>query len=319
MKSAAEVTSLIAEVKKAGLPASEACWKVALACVGWSYVFAAYGDYCDPSNRRSRYNGCRDEKAKVNIKAKCQNFNGKDTVPAGCVGCKWFLGTASSDESKHEGRTRMFDCRGFVYYVLHQVCGMWEKCPAGATTMWNTASNWKEKGVIADGIPSNVLVCLFVKSKEKANTMEHIGFAYNGETVECSSGVEHHTSINKKWTHWAVPVCVDWDHPADYRPTLKRGDKGEYVTLLQVELLNNGYDVGKSGVDGIFGAATEAAVRSFQSDHDLPVNGIVDSAVWAALESGESALYTVTIPHLQKYKAEALVKNYADAYMTEER
>lgn len=317
MKTADQVATIIEQVKqdmaKERISVSVAAWKVAMACVGWAYVFGAYGEYCEPSNRRSRYKADYPK-----IKENCKNFNGKDSVPAGCVGCKWFLGTAESDQTIHAGRTRFYDCRGFVYWVLHNVCGMWEKCPAGATTMWNTASNWKEKGLVKDGVPQNVLVCLFYPSSENPKKMAHIGFGFNGETVECSKGVEHHTSYDKKWTHWAVPVCVEWDSPADYRPTLRRGDKGEYVTLAQTELLQKGYDLGKCGVDGSFGAATEKAVRLFQNDNKLTVDGIVGQQTWAALESGEGSLYTVTIPHLPKYKAEGLVNTYVGAYMTEE-
>ena len=164
MKSAAQVQTVIDQVKQEmaqeKISVSMACWRAALSCVGWAYVYAAYGEYCEPSNRRSRY---RD--SHPTIKSKCQNFNGKDSIPSGCVGCKWFLGTADSDQSKHEGRTRFFDCRGFVYWILHQVCGMWDRCPAGATTMWNTESNWKAKGKVSDGVPDDVLVCLFVQDK----------------------------------------------------------------------------------------------------------------------------------------------------------
>lgn len=204
MKTAAEVNDLIKALKNKGIPLQDVAWQTALACVGWAYVWGAYGEYCDPSNRRSR---AREDHP--TIKSKCKNFNGKDTVPAGCVGCQWFLGTAESDAETHEGRTRFFDCRGFVYWILHQVYGFWDRCPAGATTMWNTESNWSAKGLVKDGVPENTLVCLFYPDKNNSKKMAHIGFGYNGETVEASVGVEHHTSYAKKWTHWAVPACVE--------------------------------------------------------------------------------------------------------------
>ena len=235
MKRAEQVQNIIEQVKQEmaqeKISDSMACWRAALACVGWAYVFGAYGEYCEPSNRRSRY---RD--SHPTIKSKCQNFNGKDSVPSGCVGCKWFLGTADSDQSKHEGRTRFFDCRGFVYWILHQVCGMWEKCPAGATTMWNTASNWKAKGKVSEGVPEDVLVCLFVQDKDNPKKMSHVGFGYNGETLECSSGVQHFTSRNKKWSHWAVPVCIDGEVPGpdpDKKPTLRRGEIGKSCSFTR--------------------------------------------------------------------------------------
>ena len=42
------------EMKHSGNPLQWVAWQVALLCVGWAYVFGAWGEYCDPSNRRSR-------------------------------------------------------------------------------------------------------------------------------------------------------------------------------------------------------------------------------------------------------------------------
>lgn len=289
MNTASYVDELIEKVKAEELSVSEKCWQVAMACNGWAYVFGAYGEYCDPSNRRSRYNGCRDEDAKANIKAKCKNFNGRDDKPAGCMGCKWFLGTEESKD--HEGRTRFFDCRGYIYFVLHKVCGMWGKCPAGATTMWNTASNWTAKGTI-DTIPEDILVCLFVK---KGSTMEHIGFGYKGQTLECSSGVQFFTKRNKKWTHWAIPTCVSEipqpeptpapEPEPKYHPTIRKGDVGVYVVEMQEDLVKLGEKLPIYGVDGKFGNETLAALKSFQKKHPpLVVDGICGPKTWAVLD-----------------------------------
>ena len=78
---------------------------------------------------------------------------------------------------------------------------------AGATSQWNTASNWKAKGAI-DTMPKDTLVCLFVYDKKK-NNMSHTGFGFNNETVECSSGVQYFSKRNKKWTHWGIPACEE--------------------------------------------------------------------------------------------------------------
>ncbi|WP_338748296.1 peptidoglycan-binding domain-containing protein [Janibacter alittae] len=43
--------------------------------------------------------------------------------------------------------------------------------------------------------------------------------------------------------------------------------------------------VGGVAVDGVFGAATATAVRSFQTAHGLPVTGVVDEQTWDALEA----------------------------------
>ena len=309
MNTADYVSTLISDMKAQGAVMSEIAWKAALACVGWAYVFGARGEYCDPSNRRNRAND-----AHPTIKSACKNFNGTDNTPAGCVGCKWFLGTVQSDESKHEGRTRFFDCRGFTYWILLQVY-RWKLQGAGATSQWNTASNWKAKGTISD-MPRDTLCCLFVK---KGSKMEHTGFGLNDETIECSSGVQHFTKRTKKWTHWAVPACVDGSvtptpQPTpepDKKPTLRRGSTGSYVTLAQTQLIQKGYFCGDKGADGIFGKDTEAAIKRFQQDSGLTVDGVIGEKTWSALDSQQPTVkWTVHIPNLSESEADELLKKY---------
>ncbi len=66
-------------------------------------------------------------------------------------------------------------------------------------------------------------------------------------------------------------------------PVLKKGSKGEYVKLLQSNLIKLRYDLGKWGVDGSFGAATEKAVKEFQKQNGLVVDGIVGEKTWGSL------------------------------------
>ena len=104
------------------------------------------------------------------------------------------------------------------------------------------------------------------------------------------------------------------------KPTLRRGSKGAYVTLAQTELINKGYSCGKTGADGDFGKNTEAAVKQFQKDHGLTVDGVIGQETWNALDGAEPAIrYTVTIPGLTVSQADALVTQYPNATKTEER
>ncbi|MEU3619678.1 protein kinase [Streptomyces sp. NPDC006872] len=65
------------------------------------------------------------------------------------------------------------------------------------------------------------------------------------------------------------------------------GDSGKRVVQLQCMLTRRGYDVGGSGVDGDFGPDTETAVRGFQSDKGLAVDGIVGQNTWGALRAAD--------------------------------
>lgn len=65
---------------------------------------------------------------------------------------------------------------------------------------------------------------------------------------------------------------------------LRRGSRGNYVATIQTQLLRirRDYplipDIG--AVDGVFGSATEAAVRYFQSIFALAADGVVGKATW---------------------------------------
>lgn len=48
------------------------------------------------------------------------------------------------------------------------------------------------------------------------------------------------------------------------KPTLRKGNQGAQVRLLQQNLISLGYSVGKWGCDGIFGDSTRSAVIAFQ-------------------------------------------------------
>ncbi|PSL24460.1 peptidoglycan recognition protein family protein [Chitinophaga ginsengisoli] len=61
------------------------------------------------------------------------------------------------------------------------------------------------------------------------------------------------------------------------RKTIRRGDTGELVRIMQSKL----------GLtqDGVFGPKTEAAVRQFQRDHQLVPDGIVGPKSWKAFDA----------------------------------
>lgn len=64
---------------------------------------------------------------------------------------------------------------------------------------------------------------------------------------------------------------------------IRQGDRGSAVEDVQRRLLSLGYDIGASGVDGVFLGATLAAVRTFQTTHALAEDGIVGPDTWSAL------------------------------------
>jgi peptidoglycan hydrolase-like protein with peptidoglycan-binding domain len=66
-------------------------------------------------------------------------------------------------------------------------------------------------------------------------------------------------------------------------PTIKRGSTGNPVRRAQRRLTLGGYSTG--GVDGIFGATTESAVKRFQKDQGLSQDGIVGPSTWDKIDA----------------------------------
>ncbi len=83
----------------------------------------------------------------------------------------------------------------------------------------------------------------------------------------------------------APPASGDNNPYAEPTALMSKGSTGEGVRWVQWELNKNKYPVNE---DGIFGADTDATVRSFQKDRNLAVDGIVGPNTRAALK-GQTA------------------------------
>lgn len=70
-------------------------------------------------------------------------------------------------------------------------------------------------------------------------------------------------------------------------PTLRRGDSGHYVAILEGLLIGHGYPTSSTdakSVDGSFGPTVEASVRKLQAARGLTVDGVVGTGqTWPAL------------------------------------
>lgn len=83
---------------------------------------------------------------------------------------------------------------------------------------------------------------------------------------------------------------------------ITRGARGPAVEDVQSRLLALGYDLGPTGVDGVFLGETLAAVRTFQHEHGIGEDGVVGDHTWAALvdatfQLGDRLLY-LRLPYL---------------------
>lgn len=69
------------------------------------------------------------------------------------------------------------------------------------------------------------------------------------------------------------PTSAPTPKPAAPRNYLMKGDKGAEVKAMQEDLIFAGYSCGKDGADGSFGGNTEKALKAFQDDYKLEVDG----------------------------------------------
>lgn len=66
-------------------------------------------------------------------------------------------------------------------------------------------------------------------------------------------------------------------------PVIYPNDKNEHVEVMQALLIGYGYNCGKEGVDGSNGPSTQKALKAYQADCDLEVDGKCGPATWGSL------------------------------------
>ena len=277
--------------------------------VGWPYAWGATGQRCTVSNRQARMNNPKiGDGDKELIRKRCQVLNGSK---GSCSGCKYY---------PEDQYVLMFDCIGFVNQLL-DYAGVYHY-GGGCSTMWNHAANWDQKGKLKD-MPETVC-CVFQQYPGNDKKMQHIGlYIGDGWVIHCSVEVKKQRLSEYPWTHYGIPKGMGGDVPVSHK-TIKRGSTGPDVVECQEDLIKLGYDLSPYGADGKFGAKTEAAVKQFQTSVGLKADGIVGPKTWEELDKAVgptppvTTLYTIHIPHLTEYQADALIATYAGSWKTAE-
>ena len=224
--------------------------------------------------------------------------------------------------SKWIGHT-VADCSGLFVWAFKHLGG---SIYHGSNSIYDRYCS--AKGKTTDEIRKNMKPGTAVFTGD-ASKHGHIGlYVGNGKVIEASGTIAGVCTSNLtagKWTYWGelkdvsyssenAPVSPSEPKDEDFLifdyPTLKKGSKGEYVTLLQRKLMEHGYSLPRYGADGDFGNETLSAVKAFQKDHGLTDDGIVGKNTWAALDADKTDTYVVIIRGLSKSKAESIVKTY---------
>ena len=122
----------------------------------------------------------------------------------------------------------------------------------------------------------------------------HMGvYIGSGEVIEArghSYGVVKTKLAERPWKSWGYCPYISYEQKmiSLKLPVLKKGAKGEPVRKMQQLLMADGYKMmSASGKvykdDGSFGGATELALKAFQEDHNLEVDGSCGRKTWSKL------------------------------------
>lgn len=178
---------------------------------------------------------------------------------------------------------RVADCSGLFVWAYRE---LGEEIYHGSNTIFNAHTG--KTGPLFGEVEIFPGTAVFQVSKGRRT---HIGlYVGDGAVIEARgtrSGVIE--SDLSEWDEWGQLAAVDYSgvEPdvvmVDTAKTLRKGDSGLTVTWLQEMLLAAGYELGKA--DSVFGAKTEAAVRAFQRDSGLAVDGIAGKLTIAALRA----------------------------------
>lgn len=66
-------------------------------------------------------------------------------------------------------------------------------------------------------------------------------------------------------------------------PTVRSGSRGDAAKIVQGALIVKGYSCGSSGIDGIFGTASVAALKKYQAAVGITADEIVGPATWGCI------------------------------------
>ena len=229
--------------------------------IGDPYVYGGTGKQCTPSYRSAR--AIQYPNYASQIENNCPRLSGSATS---CANCKW------ADPETKEGRP-CYDCAQFVLACM-AAAGI--PLVSGANSQWQK-TRFTENGEIS-AMPTDKVAMIFRRDSGK---MAHVGLYMGDGTVIHARGhkygVVHDNLDEVRFTHYGIPAGL-YD---DLMPTLRKGNSGEYVKILQTALNAAGQQL---HVDGIFGAATEDAVQDFQGKNGLKTDGVCGPQTWAALD-----------------------------------
>lgn len=174
-----------------------------------------------------------------------------------------------------------------AYDQLNQTAAanyQWEaenRASAGQRAFDNALEKWKAYGYVTADISQTLSLPVGTAYTEQAYNAWYQAFqeasngVYTGKTLADTVNPQPEDGP-------AAENPAAGDSPANHRQ-VSQGSGGQDVRTMQTYLIALGYHCGYQGADGVFGPDTRSAVRAFQSDHGLRVDGVCGPKTWYAL------------------------------------
>ena len=177
----------------------------------------------------------------------------------------------------------------------------------GAKGMYNAA---KIKGKIST-LPE--IPGALVWTSSQGHVGVYVGNGYVVELRGFAYGSQRNKLTSRSFTHWGLCPYVEYTAEETERAaqaagasipkvgdTLRKGDEGDAVKELQRLLMNAGHSLPKYGADGDFGNETLEALKNYQFENNLTVDGVCGSATWASLLNTKQPVASTTPTPPQK-------------------
>ena len=221
----------------------------------------------------------------------------------------WFTQYSGKQKTKalywREHATRVWDCNGMAEGIYKDYTGV----DINTRAKYNYSGWCDVKGT--GMIPTKYRVpgaAIFWGNSGKPNTIHHVAYLeapvkankpdgdwYIIEARGVMYGVVRTKLNSRKPNFWGLMTkYFDYGKTNSTATTaaentfgsrtLQNGCKGSDVTELQKTLMSLGYSLPKYGADGDFGTETENAVKAFQKNNGLTINGIVNTNMFALLK-----------------------------------
>ena len=118
--------------------------------------------------------------------------------------------------------------------------------------------------------------------------IEARGVMYGVVMTKLNSRKPNYWGLMTKYYDYSANGDTEYVEEPKTTKIYKNGMTGSVVKTIQTQLIELGYDLGSWGADGDFGDCTEMAVRQFQQDRGLEVDGKVGEQTFAALQAAQA-------------------------------